>query len=114
MGLSSADTPALIQASQLAQLTIDRAGEAVLWTDPAGHLLYANEAATRSLGYAASEIRALTVFDISPEFTEALWKELWKEIRAQKKFTFEFSLRARDRHVFPVEMDVHHGQVDGQ
>ena len=94
------------ESSQLARFALDHADDAVFWADSDGRLLYANDTTCRTLAYPSAELLQLTVSQLSPEWTPELWSQLWKEIKTRESFAFEFTLRAQDNRVFPVEMTV--------
>src|SRR5262245_16265120 len=96
---------------QLARFALDHAEEGALWINREGSLIYANEAACRTLSQTPDELLKMSLFQISPELTPELWSQLWKEVSARESFAFEFSLRSKENRVFPVEMTVHHMPV---
>ncbi len=50
------------------QFAMDRARDSILWVDEAGCIVYANDSACTSTGYARDELLTMTVFDIDPDF----------------------------------------------
>src|SRR5207245_3295662 len=94
----------------LAAFAAERSSEGVLCLDTEGKILYANEAASRTLSQPASTLCGRDIFAISPEMNPSLWKELWKEIRANSAFAFEFQLTATGDRRLHVDMTVHHLQ----
>src|SRR5208282_2032031 len=51
---------------RLTQFSLDHASDAALWMDSQGHIVYANEAACRSLGRSREELLSLTISDLHP------------------------------------------------
>ncbi len=100
MDLSADDLRALLA------FAVEKTGESCLGLNPEGKILYANPAAARTLGEPAAELCGRDIFSIAPEMNPALWKELWKEIRANSSFAFEFQLGSQD-HPIQVEMTVY-------
>jgi PAS domain S-box-containing protein len=93
---------------ELARHALEKAREALLWVDLEGRVILVNEAACRSLGFSREDLLGRNLFDICPELTPALWRELWKEIRQRASFLFELSCRTRDGRVFPADVAMHH------
>jgi len=92
----------------LIELMAEKACEGLLCLETDGRILYANEAAARTLAQPATGLVSRTIFEIAPEMSQSLWKELWKEIRERAVFAFEFSLSASAERVVPVEVTVHY------
>src|SRR5882672_1000698 len=88
----------------------ERTSEGLLCMDTEGKILYANEAAARTLGQPASTLCGRDIFGLSPEMNPSLWKELWREIRASSSFAFEFQLTAPGDRPIQVHITVHHLQ----
>jgi PAS domain S-box-containing protein len=100
------------ETARLAQFSVDHAMDAVLWSDPEGRILYANESAGRVLRRAAGALLASTMFEIAPELNADLWRELWKEIRVRGSFAFEFTLKGDEGRAVQVEMTVYQFQIE--
>ena len=93
---------------------INRLPDTVLLMDEHFHFVYANDAACRSLGYTREEFATMTPVDIDPD----LDFESLKVIRARNKGyssapTFERRHRARDGHIYPVEISPSLVEFDG-
>src|ERR1019366_3712472 len=91
----------------LAAFALEKTAESLLCLNTDGKILYANPAAARTLGESASELCQRDIFSVAADMNPALWKELWKEIRANSSFAFEFQLGNGD-HLVQVEMTVYH------
>ncbi len=81
----------------LVELAAERTSDGLLCLDTDGKILFTNQSAARMLDGAPAAFHGKTFFDIAPEMNPSLWRELWKEIRAQGAFAFEFTLAAGDR-----------------
>lgn len=92
------------QNLQLTQFTVDRATEAIYWIDQKGRILYANEAASKSLGYLREELLRLSVFDIAVDSTPQSWAEGWNSIKIQGYGTKEATHRKKDGTLFLTEI----------
>src|SRR5882672_10451309 len=92
----------------LASFVAERTAEGLLCLDTEGKILFANESAARTLGLPVSTLCQKDLFSVAPEMNPPLWKELWKEIRTNSSFAFEFQLSAAaSRHV-QVDLVAHH------
>jgi two-component system sensor histidine kinase/response regulator len=102
------------EALHLTQFSLERASDAIFWTDRDARFINANEAACRSLGYSRDEILRLRVPDIDPNFTAERWPSHWEQIRRDGAFTFETVHRAKDGTEFPVEINVNFLEHSGR
>ncbi len=93
---------------------LDRVDEFVYLLDEEGRILYANDAACRSVGYSRAELLNMTVFDITPEFATRRWAEHWASVAAAGSRVIESLHRGRDGHVFPVEVRINHFSHEGR
>ena len=96
------------RALRLARFSIERAVDAMFWVAPSGEILYANEAAGRILGYAATELVGLTVPQIDPDFPADAWPAHWDEIKRRGSFSFESNRRTRDGRDICTEVTVNY------
>lgn len=111
------DVTTLKQAEKrlrLTQFTVDRAVDPTLWLDSHGVLRYVNDAVCELLGYSREELLGRTVFDISPDFTEAEWNESWKRLRRDGSLRLDDWLQSRDGTKIPVEVTVNYLEYEGQ
>lgn len=69
---------------RLAQFTIDKAAEAILWIDASGHVIYQNEAAGALLPG-----RALQLGDVVPGLSPQHWQQRWQALKQQGSATQE-------------------------
>jgi PAS domain S-box-containing protein len=92
----------------LTELAAEKAAEGLLCLETDGRILYANDAAARTLAETAAALAGRTIFQIAPEMNPALWQELWKEIRSHASFAFEFALCAAEERLVQVEVTVHY------
>jgi two-component system cell cycle sensor histidine kinase/response regulator CckA len=99
---------------KLTQFAVDRASVAVYWMEADARLLYANDAACRSLGYTREELLTLSVPDVDPDFPVERWPVHWEELRRRGAFTFETRHRRKDGTIFPVEVTVNRLEFAGK
>jgi PAS domain S-box-containing protein len=92
----------------LTELAAEKAAEGLLCFETDGRILYANDAAARTLAQSVATLSGRTIFEIAPEMNPALWQELWKEIRRHASFAFEFVLSSAEERLVQVEVSVHY------
>jgi diguanylate cyclase (GGDEF)-like protein/PAS domain S-box-containing protein len=95
------------------QFVVDHSQDLLFWMGPDGRLHYVNEASCRRLGYSQEELLNMTVNDVDPGAPHP-WSSFFPEIRKRGSFTFESSLRTKDREMFPVEVTVNYVSYEGQ
>jgi len=100
--------------SGLAQFTIERADDAILWHDCDARIQHANPAACDLLGYSREELVQLTIQDINPNSTPKTWAKFWKELQKKKVIAFEGDHRTRDGHLVPLETKVNFIEYKGR
>ncbi len=91
----------------LSMFAAEKTSEGVLGLDTEGRILFANESASRMLGYSVPQLGAQDIFYIAPEMVPVLWKELWKELRENDRFAFEFQLQAASGASLQVDILTH-------
>lgn len=89
---------------RLAELSLDRSGDAVYWVNAEGRLVYANESALRLLGYGCDELAALSLADVDADVAPADWPDLWAEIKAGQSASFEATHRTKSGRLIPVQV----------
>jgi PAS domain S-box-containing protein len=105
---------AVTDALRRTQSAVDRAREAIFWIKADARLVYVNDAACQSLGYAREELLGLTVPDIDPSVTLEKWAEDWRRSRETRSFVVETMHRSKSGHTFPVEVAVNFMQFEGE
>jgi PAS domain S-box-containing protein len=80
------------ESLRLTQFSLDSAADAVFWLGPDAAFTYVNDAAWRLLGYSREELLRMTVHDVNPAHSKAVWPTHWAELKQQKPLTFEASL----------------------
>jgi len=99
------DRKAVERAWQLAQFSVDHAGDMIFWLEmETGRFRYANKAASRRLGYSRAELEQMTVFDIDPDFSPERWPEHSEKLRHQGTLLFETHHRAKNGEIYEVEI----------
>ena len=85
------------------QFAVDHAVDGVLWTDQSKHVIYANEAACRSLGYSREELLSLSIADIAPGWDQRPSQERLWDIEPGAALVYESRHRRKDGTEFPIE-----------
>ncbi len=91
---------------RLAQFSLDRVTDTILWTNQDGIIENVNDTACTNLGYTHEELLGMTVFDFTHSYedqTEAVLHSLEERGVA----TFEVVHRHKDGHDIPVEIISH-------
>jgi PAS domain S-box-containing protein len=99
---------------RLTKSSIEFASDAVHWVDAEGHIVYANEAACRSLGRTRQELLNLSLKDIAPGSWGSDWGKFWQQLKSQGSMTFESQNETKEGKAFPVEVTANYVEFDGQ
>lgn len=85
---------------------LDKVGEVILLMEESSpRFIYANEGATRILGYEREELTGgMSLADIDPTWSPESWTTFRNEARAKGTMTFETLRRTKDGRIFPVEV----------
>jgi PAS domain S-box-containing protein len=98
----------------LTQFSMKHASDAIFWMDPAARIVYANEAACRSLEYTREELLKLAVPDVDPLFSVKTWDSYWQKIKqAQGATVFQSQHRSKTGRIFPVEITANYLEFKG-
>ncbi|MGA9538058.1 MAG: PAS domain S-box protein [Desulfobacterales bacterium] len=101
------------EALRFNQFAIDHMAEAAFWMTSGARIFYVNQAACRALGYFSDELVQMTVTDIDPEFSMEMWSEYWNDLREKGHIVFETTHRAKDGHIYPVEIQANFLEFEG-
>ncbi len=99
---------------RLAQFSLEHASDAIQWIDAQGRIVYANQAACRSLGRSREELLSLSIPDIDPLLPKETWAAFWKELKTQPSMSFETQHQTKQGLRFPVEITATYLDFDGQ
>jgi PAS domain S-box-containing protein len=89
---------------RLTQFSVKQAADAIFWIGSEAQILYANQAAVRSLGYSREELLSMTVHDIDPNFPPEAWPAHWKKLQQDSSLTIESQHQTQAGNIFPVEI----------
>lgn len=93
---------------------IKMARDIVLLSDPAGHIVEANDAAIAAYGYGADELRAMQVGELRPSEVQATTERDWQASARAEGALFESVHRRKDGSTFPVEISARAIEVAGR
>jgi PAS domain S-box-containing protein len=99
---------------RLYQASIENGRYMVFWLKPSGHIIYANKALSKSLGFQKQELARMMVADIEPSFADNKLATFVEDLKMSGSIVYESSLRASNRSIIPVEVTcyylVYHGE----
>jgi PAS domain S-box-containing protein len=102
------------ESLQFTQFAVDHTADAAFWMTEDGRFSYVNKAACQALGYSREELAEMTIYDIDPAFTEPMWRESWRRLKAQKSIVLETVHRAKDGRIYPVEVRANYLEFGGR
>jgi diguanylate cyclase (GGDEF)-like protein/PAS domain S-box-containing protein len=104
--LSKRDAVLLAQREelQLFYFFIEKANEVLLLLDREGNIRYANQMASRRLGYSNEELITTTMFQIDQKETSTTFTTMFERCRSTQVPPFECEYQCKDGSRFPVEV----------
>lgn len=108
------DRKALTRELEFSQFALDRVSDITVGFAPNGQIVYVSETTCRRLGYSRQELCALSVCDISPDFTPEIWRLHWEELKQQKNIPVESYLQTKAGEIFPIDTVCNYLEFDGQ
>ncbi len=97
----------------LAYHSLSQAAEQVFWVSMHGRLLYANDSASRVLGYSNAELLNMHMWDIAPSFSGNMCNNHWIELKNKSGMVFEGKQTAKSGRVIDVEVSSRYLISDG-
>lgn len=88
---------------QLAQLSIERMADAVLFTDDRGRIFYANAAAYRLFEDEPEQLLNRHLWQLNRDLSAETWPAYWEQLQTCGSLETEATYRARDRQNIFVE-----------
>ncbi|MDX2046873.1 MAG: sigma 54-interacting transcriptional regulator [Chitinophagaceae bacterium] len=107
--------PASIEVDKdllLSHFTLENLHEAVYWIDSSGNILMVNQKACEISGFEKDELTGMSVFELSPEVNEKNWKERWKKLRKEKKYTIRTQHKHKEGFMYNVESSNNYISLD--
>lgn len=92
------------QELQLAQFSLDYAGDPIYRVGSDGRFVYVNEEMSRKLGYTREELLVRHLPDITPESHVIPWEENWRTLTHQRAGVFESQHCCKNGTLIPVEV----------
>jgi two-component system cell cycle sensor histidine kinase/response regulator CckA len=103
------------ESLRMMQFSIDRGQDACFWIGTDLKILYVNDAACESLGYARQDLLAMSVPEIGPDrFEHTTPEDHWHSIKDAGSLTFESSHRRKDGTRLPVEISANYLEFNGK
>jgi PAS domain S-box-containing protein len=98
---------------QLSRFSLDNASVETFWVNSEGLIQYANERATKNLGYSRDELVGMPIWDIDPEFTKERYDQYWREMSDGEPVLLESFHHRKDGSAYPAEIFVRQGEFKG-
>jgi PAS domain S-box-containing protein len=98
----------------LTQFSMDRVSDPVYWIDSEGTLMYANDSATRLLGYSREELLGSAIGVIDPGFSKDRWQSWWSELQQRGTLSGESTHRTKDGREVPTEISYSYLEFQGK
>jgi PAS domain S-box-containing protein len=108
-----AEREAIEKSLRLAQFTIDRAIDSVIWIGPNAEILYVNDATCRILGYSREELLGKAVSEIDPNVTAEAWPAYWEDLKRRGSVSFESKQRTKDGRLIDTEVTANYIAFEG-
>ncbi len=99
---------------RLSQFTIDHAVDSLFWINPAGNILYVNDAACKLLEYTRHELQGKHLSEIEIGLTKEAWLARWKDIKQTGSFTFPSDRITNSGRILNTEVTVNYLKHEGQ
>jgi PAS domain S-box-containing protein len=102
------------EALRLTQTAVDRSADEVYLLRPDGSCAYANDQASRALGYTREEMLTMSMPDAVPDFTAETVAEMWRELQKKKSILREMYHRTKSGRVYPIEARLSYFELAGK
>ncbi len=102
------------QMLRFTQFAIDHAGEAAVWLDAEGRVVYCNDAACSGLGYARGELLRMRLHEFDVGFSPTEWSVHWAQLKQRGLLRFESRHRTKSGRLTPVEITANYVVFDGK
>ncbi len=102
------------ELDRFAQFAMEHLSDATYWMNEAASIIYANEAASRLVGFSIDELHEMKVYDLNVDLDMTRWPAIWALLKAEGRRTFEARHRCKDGRVLDVEITAHFLELDGK
>lgn len=91
-------------ALKFTQFSIDKSGEAAVWVNAEGRIIYVNNGACNLSGYTREELLEMSIFEICPSKDNSFWNLHWPQLKKVGSATTEAELIRKDGTRTPIEV----------
>ena len=102
------------ESLRLFNFALDNSADATYWFTFDGRFYYANDAASRMLGYRKEELLNMNLWDMDHNFTSTQAQEFLQEIKDVKHTTFETMQTRKDSKQLPIEVSANYFTHEGE
>jgi PAS domain S-box-containing protein len=102
------------EALRFATFAVERFSDPAYLVREDARIVYANDAASKMLGYTRAELLELPIYDLNSDTPKAAWPAIWKALKDVGRRTFETHHCAKDGTVIPVEISANYLEFDGK
>ena len=102
------------KALSLAKFAIDHTATGTFWISKDGYFLSVNRAACQTLGYSPTELTTMSVWDITPTFSQSEWSAHWQALKDNQYLQLETFHQTKDGRIFPVEIVANYLEFEGE
>ena len=100
------------ESLRITQQSVDLMSEAVMRLGSDGRILYANDAASRMLGYTWDDLIWMSIQDLDPNLKGSRWDLHMERLKEKVTLTYETSLHSKKGEPISVEMRAHYFLFD--
>jgi PAS domain S-box-containing protein len=104
----------LDDALRFATFAVERFSDPAYLVQEDARIVYANDAASRMLGFSRDELLGMPVYELDTDISEGLWPAIWKALKDLGRRTFETHHGAKDGTIIPVEISANYLEFAGK
>jgi len=98
----------------LAMASVENFTDTIFWLDKNARIVFANAAASRTLGYSNETLLGMTIHDIDRLFPPEAWPPHAEELKRKGSMRFKSKHWAHDGRMIPVEVTCNYFEFDGE
>jgi PAS domain S-box-containing protein len=102
------------EALRFATFAVERFSDPAYLVREDARIAYANEAASKMLGYTRAELLEMPVYVLDSDTPKTAWPAIWKALKDVGRRTFETHHRAKDGTIIPIEISANYLEFDGE
>lgn len=99
---------------EMSQFSVNHTSDLLFWVGQDGGFIYANDVATRTLGFTLEEFLKMNVIDIEVGFTKDNWPDNWALLKEKKSLVVESSQRTKEGAMLDFEINANFATFDGK